>query len=211
DQLIGAVEPVSQRYVAWRALAAWPEWMESDAVEMWGDGVRFGIFRLDRGRAYWYALATAMPGVSSSRPSCDEIESLFRGWTPRVLEVVASTDGPIAQHDVFDRPPAKRLTSGRVVLVGDAAHGMTPDLGQGGAQGLEDAAALARHLDLEDDVVRALAGYERERRRRAAWIQRQSRFAGRLGQLSGLAGRVRNQVARVTPSGAFQAGFTAAF
>lgn len=211
DSLIENVEPVSQRFVAWRAVSTWPEDVGSDAIEMWGDGRRFGLFRLDHDRAYWYALATEDPGESSSRSDLAELERVFAEWHPRVLKVVGNTEGEIARHDVFDRPPSKQWASGRVVLVGDAAHGMTPDLGQGGAQGLEDAVALSRWLDLEDDLDVALAGYVRERMRRAVWIQRQSRYAGQLGQLSGVAGRVRNAVARATPSRLFEAGFTAAF
>jgi 2-polyprenyl-6-methoxyphenol hydroxylase-like FAD-dependent oxidoreductase len=184
--------------------------MESDAVEMWGDGLRFGLFRLDRERAYWYALATRDPVAPLGTSDRDELARLFADWTPRVLKVVNATCGPIARHDVFDRPPSSRWVSGRVALVGDAAHGMTPDLGQGGALGLEDAVALAEHCSGADLEV-ALARYEQERRGRARWIQRQSRFAGRLGQLSGVAGRLRNRAARATPSRLFEAAFTAAF
>ena len=211
DHLVEAVAPVPRRCAAWRAVSEWPDGQESDAVEMWGDGARFGLFRLDRGRAYWYALATLEPGAAPSRSDRGDLERLFVGWAPHVLEVVRGTRGEIARHDVFDRPPSRRWSSGRVVLVGDAAHGMTPDLGQGGAQGLEDAVALARWLDRGDDLGTALAGYERERQRRTAWIQRQSRLAGWVGQLGGVAGRMRNGWARAAPSRAFGMAFTAAF
>ena len=204
--LVEDVAPVSQRCVAWRGVTTWPD-LEGDAVEMWGDGLRFGLFRLDGEAAYWYALATR----DQDDPAApDEPERLFRGWAPFVLETVWRCVGKVAVHHVFDRPRG-RWVSGPVVLVGDAAHGMTPDLGQGGAQGLEDAVALARHLDQASSVEAALDGYRRERSRRAAWLQRQSRIAGRLGQLGGSAGRLRNAVAQVTPSRAFEAGFTAAF
>ena len=62
--------------------------------------------------------------------------------------------------------------AGRAVLVGDAAHAMTPDLGQGGGTALEDAVELAEALDSTPDVSLGLARYERRRRRRTQEIAR---------------------------------------
>jgi 2-polyprenyl-6-methoxyphenol hydroxylase-like FAD-dependent oxidoreductase len=73
----------------------------------------------------------------------------------------------------------------RAALLGDAAHAMTPDLGQGGCQALEDAATLGALLPArlsDDDVRHALAEYTGHRARRAAAIARRSVRAGRLYQ-----------------------------
>jgi 2-polyprenyl-6-methoxyphenol hydroxylase-like FAD-dependent oxidoreductase len=73
----------------------------------------------------------------------------------------------------------------RTVLLGDAAHAMTPDLGQGGCQALEDAATLGALLPArlsDDEVTRALARYTSDRAPRAAGIVRRSVRAGRLYQ-----------------------------
>ena len=68
-------------------------------------------------------------------------------------------------------------------MVGDAAHPMTPNLGQGACQALEDAVVIARTLHAAPDVASAWQMYERTRRSRAAFITRASRRIGAMGQL----------------------------
>ncbi|MEM0963716.1 MAG: FAD-dependent monooxygenase, partial [Bacteroidota bacterium] len=141
-----------------------------------------------------------------------EVADLYRDWHPRVASVIDATDpDEITRHDVYDRPLAQRWVSGRVAVVGDAAHAMTPALGQGGAQALEDAVALARHLVSEQPAGATLLAFERDRKRRASSVAWLSRTSARLGQLGGRMARVRNAVARATPSRLFEAGFTLPF
>ena len=80
---------------------------------------------------------------------------------------------------LVDREPARRYARGRVVLLGDAAHPTTPNLGQGANMAIDDAIALARALRDEADVPRALARYERERLPRTRRIVKQSWDFGR--------------------------------
>ena len=82
---------------------------------------------------------------------------------------------------MYDRAPLPRWSSGRLTLLGDAAHPMLPHLGQGANQALEDAVALATLLGActgPPDVARALAAYEELRRDRTARVQFGSRRAG---------------------------------
>ena len=71
--------------------------------------------------------------------------------------------------------PLPALAVGRVALLGDAAHAMTPDLGQGGCQAFEDAVALANVLAGADDLPAALKRYDALRRPRTTALQRQAR------------------------------------
>jgi 2-polyprenyl-6-methoxyphenol hydroxylase-like FAD-dependent oxidoreductase len=93
-----------------------------------------------------------------------------------------------------------RWTKGRVTLLGDAAHPMTPNMGQGGGQAIEDAVVLAGCLAREGDVPTALAAYEHRRIERAnSFVSRSFQF-GRLTQLESSAGRfVRDALLRLTP------------
>jgi len=88
-----------------------------------------------------------------------------------------------------------------VVLIGDAAHAMTPHLGQGASQAIEDAACLAAYLNTDPTTDAALAHYDRERRPRTQAVVRASHQTGRVGQrLHGrLAVALRNAGIRATP------------
>ncbi|HYJ46192.1 MAG TPA: hypothetical protein VEV81_06225, partial [Pyrinomonadaceae bacterium] len=67
----------------------------------------------------------------------------------------------------------------------DAAHPTTPNMGQGACMAIESAFTLARRLGEAAEVKGALVAYERARMKRTAWITRQSRLAGRVGQFEG--------------------------
>src|SRR6266436_4512336 len=78
---------------------------------------------------------------------------------------------------LYDRDPLQRWTVGRVTLVGDAAHPMLPYMAQGAVQSIEDAAVLAKCLELGDvrDPSAALQRYEQTRKPRASRCQEGSR------------------------------------
>ena len=107
--------------------------------------------------------------------------------------------------DIYDVPPLRSYTKGNVVLVGDAAHAMTPDLGQGGCQALEDAVVLGRELTdcSEPDVAARLAEYDQKRRPRSQMIARQSARIGAVAQwASPVAVALRNTGLRLLPASA---------
>ena len=88
----------------------------------------------------------------------------------------------------------------RITLLGDAAHPMTPDLGQGACQAIEDAVVLARSLAEEGDIEAARRLYEERRADRVAYVVRQSRRLGRIGQLENpLLRRLRDATLRAIP------------
>jgi salicylate hydroxylase len=89
-------------------------------------------------------------------------------------------------------PPLARWTTGRVALLGDAAHPMLPFLAQGAAQAIEDAAALGRALSSMSDIEEGLATYQAMRRARADRVQRESRTQGTIYHLAGPAALARD-------------------
>ena len=87
-------------------------------------------------------------------------------------------------NDLYDLElPLASFAQGRVALLGDAAHAMTPNLGQGACAAIEDAAALVGALGAEADVAKALQAYDAGRRGPTAKLIRRSRQIGNLGQL----------------------------
>jgi 2-polyprenyl-6-methoxyphenol hydroxylase-like FAD-dependent oxidoreductase len=94
----------------------------------------------------------------------------------------ATSEDQILLHGIYDHAPLRRWSRGRIVLLGDAAHLMTPNLGQGAAAALEDACTLARCLAEGGTLAHALAAYENVRRVRTAFIAWQARQIGRIIQ-----------------------------
>jgi 2-polyprenyl-6-methoxyphenol hydroxylase-like FAD-dependent oxidoreductase len=119
-----------------------------------------------------------------------------------VTELIAATPTEtIIRSAAYDRPPAARWGVGRVTLLGDAVHPMTPNLGQGGCMAIEDAAVLARCLAKYADADRALRAYEAHRRTRTARLATYSRRYGAVGQWrSAFATRLRGRLLSSLPA-----------
>ena len=205
-QLLDDGPPLYAGYVAWRGVAELGDEPSPSggALETWGRGERFGLVELRRRRVYWYATKNAPKGEENAGPRSGRKEELlahFGGWHEPIPTIIRATeDSGVHRDGVYHREPAKRWGEGRITLLGDAAHPMTPDLGQGACQAIEDAVVLARSLDEEGDIEAALRLYEERRADRVAYVVRQSRRLGRIGQLENpLLRRLRDATLRAIP------------
>jgi salicylate hydroxylase len=98
-----------------------------------------------------------------------DLVDAYAGWHPEVVELLGALPA-VTRWALHDRAPLDHWYTGRLVLVGDAAHAMLPFGGQGANQAVEDAFALAACLPSKSTVEEALAGYERRRRPRVAQV-----------------------------------------
>ena len=171
-----------------------------------GRGSEFVAFPLLRHRVYWSAV-TRQPRGEKPGPNGHKGDLLdsFSDWAQPIPALVAATpEAAILRNDMYDRPPARRWSGGRVTLVGDAAHPMTPNAGQGACQALEDAVALADSIKRAPNLTEAFGLYEDRRRRRANRLVRMARQATRGTQLdSPLLCALRDGVAGLMPSWLF--------
>ncbi|MFJ6050881.1 FAD-dependent monooxygenase [Streptomyces sp. NPDC092307] len=184
-------------------------------AETWGRGERFGVVPLADGRIYLYATAVVPAG---HRPADVRAELLRRYGTwhdpiPALLERI--DPAAVLQHDLYDlAAPLPRFHHGRLAWLGDAAHAMTPNLGQGGCQAVEDAAVLGHLLAGagRQDVPAALAAYSAARCARTDAIRVRARRAGRVAALTHpLAVAVRDLAVRATPARATNRALAALF
>jgi len=172
--------------------------------EVWGGAARFGYSAVGPEEVYWFAPVVAPPGGRDEGGARRRLDALYAGFPAPVPAIVAATpEEAIGRLDLHELP-AHAWRGGRVALLGDAAHAMTPNLGQGGAQAIEDAFVLAGCVaEAGEDLGAALAAYQA---RREARVRRIARLAGRLGRVAhwqgGLARGLRNLAMRATPAGA---------
>jgi 2-polyprenyl-6-methoxyphenol hydroxylase-like FAD-dependent oxidoreductase len=185
SQLLGVCEPVWRGYTVWRGLARLPGVVpNSSNSETWGRGKRFGILNTGRDRFTWYATANTDPNHSDSPAGRrHEVLGMFADWHEPIPHLIAATDErAILKNGAYDLAPLKRWGRGRVMLLGDAAHPCTPNLGLGGCMALEDAWVLARSFCKEPTPELALRRYESLRRRRTRHVQQRSLIMGGIGQ-----------------------------
>ena len=192
-------------YTAWRGVAS--HTIDPDiAGEVLGPGVEFGHVPLGADRTYWFATERAPEGHVAPQGELSYLQARFASWADPIPAVLAATDpDDVLRNDLYDRDQGRQWSRGPVVVVGDAAHPMRPHLGQGGCQGLEDAALLARFVDGADDLAAAFARFAAFRCRRIRPLVRESKLIGQIVNLrpaflSGLASRatVLMPEARVT-------------
>lgn len=148
-----------------------------EPAETWGRGALFGTVPLADGRVYCYASAAVPPGQAQADPAA-ELERRFGGWHKPIPALIGEVP-PVAvlRNDVYwIAEPLPAYHRGRVALVGDAAHAMTPHLGQGACQAIEDAVGLAAIAGTGAD----LAAYTEARMRRTRMVADNSYRASRL-------------------------------
>ena len=190
-------------YTAWRLVVAPPGGHLAAGGATWGRGERVGVVPLATGGVYLFGVANAPEGERGADGELAELRRRFGGWhDPIPALLAAASEDAVLRSDVHDLPPLPSYATGRVALLGDAAHAMTPDQGQGANQALEDAVTLAALLDTEETVAAALAAYDRERRPRTQAIARRSRRTGMVAQWSSRpATAVSDRTLRLLPSG----------
>jgi 2-polyprenyl-6-methoxyphenol hydroxylase-like FAD-dependent oxidoreductase len=175
---------------------------EDDFYGMYmGEGRHLGVTPMSGNRAYWF-VTDAKPAGSKAGAEGSKAEMLARvaRWPSAVRQIIEATpEERILRNDVYAQKPIDRWCIGRIGLLGDAAHAMTPNMGQGACQALEDAYVLAECLaDAPESPAAALKRYQELRMKRAYRVVRESWWAGKLFNLkSGWACYLRNTLMKL--------------
>jgi salicylate hydroxylase len=179
-------KPVFHGTISYRGLVSrerLPDW-PMDRWQMWaGPSKHFLVFPVRHGEMVNYVgfvpADEEMKESWSAPGNPDVLRAEFEGWDPRIALVLKQVDHCF-RWALYDREPLPTWSKGRLTLLGDAAHPMLPNLGQGANQSIEDGMALATILAEVDNaaVPAALLAYERLRRERVADVQLGARQNG---------------------------------
>jgi 2-polyprenyl-6-methoxyphenol hydroxylase-like FAD-dependent oxidoreductase len=191
-------------YVCWRGIAPagaaapqeHPMWTDT-----WGRGARFGAAPLTGGRVFWYASAGGSEG-SMAQVRLSDLRERFGGWHDPIAALLDASDpATLLRNDIYYLgDPLPGFAVGRVGLLGDAAHAVTPDIGQGACLAVEDAVVLAQSLARHSDPATALRAYDRARRPRTQKLAALSGRSARVQQARHpVAAALRDLAVRLTP------------
>jgi 2-polyprenyl-6-methoxyphenol hydroxylase-like FAD-dependent oxidoreductase len=190
-------------YTCWRAVIDdMPGGFNSEETsESWGSGRRFGVVPINKDRVYWFATLNAKPNDPAMKAYTNkDLSACFKDFHFPIPELLAKTkDEQLIWGDIIDIRPIGQFAFGKVLLLGDAAHATTPNMGQGACMAIEDAATLANGL-VKYEPEEAFQKFQTHRIARTTKIVNQSWQFGKLAQIENpILRTVRNSIFKMTP------------
>jgi len=185
NHFFGAAQPVYMGYRSHRFI------VDNEAgvrcfTEFLGRGQRIGLVPISEKRLYVWTTFNSPRSRPPVLDSAGRFRELFEQFTDhsvrRTLSLIRSPDEIISTE--IEEVRQEQWVRGRAVLLGDAVHAMTPNIGQGAGMAMEDAAVLADELAAPQPVEEALEKYARRRKPRVDTVMRISREVGEDGQQS---------------------------
>jgi 2-polyprenyl-6-methoxyphenol hydroxylase-like FAD-dependent oxidoreductase len=176
-------DPVYRGYNIWRGIVK-TDFDIGYGSETYGIGKRVGIVPIKDGIYGWWATCNE-EYKQDDKPegSKDKLKRLFKGWHYPTSELIENTEH-ILKSSISDRIPKKGWAKGNVILIGDAAHPSTPNLGQGGCMAIEGSYILAKSINKYGLAKKAYERYEELQFPRSKMIVNESLKMGKIGQLS---------------------------
>ncbi|MDV2447121.1 monooxygenase [Elizabethkingia anophelis] len=172
-----------------------PPIYKNELIEGWGQGKRFGFVEISEGNVYWYFLVN-----QNLYQKHNDLNIYLQDAPEFVREMILNTpkDNWFTAN-LQDLKPITQWQKDRVILLGDAAHATTPNMGQGACQAIEDAYVLFRLLE-RYNPEQAFENYPSIRREKAHHVVNTSWKIGKISQLENkLLMRIRNLMLRKTP------------
>ena len=212
EQLVGdKADPLRYHgYTCWRGITVPFEHRDfkfGSLHEIQGRGLRAGMGYVDEERVYWWATADTPEGESDDPATInDDLGARYADF-PDYFRAMLDATPPdqILRNDIHDRRPLKQWGIKAVTLLGDAAHPMAPNLGQGACSAIVDADMLAICLGEAQSLEEGLRKYEELRRPRTTWLQGQSKRFGDVGQWkNSVAVRLREWSTALMPGGSIE-------
>lgn len=191
-------------YTCWRAVINnLPSGLNLDETsETWARGRRFGIVPLANNRVYWFACLNSPPKDSAKKNyTVSDLLSHFDSFHEPVVSILRNTtNDQLIWGDIIDFKPLSRFAFDNIVLMGDAAHATTPNMGQGACMSIEDAVVLSNLVTSHSPMNEAFKKFEALRLVRTEKIVNDSWRLGVIAQLDNpILEWLRNVALRLTP------------
>ena len=186
----------------WRGISdiRLPYEFQNTGIESWGKKIRFGFSQVTENQVYWFAVSNASQnGTDNVNTLQTELKNRFSNFNPLVLNIIENTKAEkIIRNDISDLNRLEQWHKDKIVLVGDAAHATTPNMGQGAGQGMEDAYYLANILAKHNQLDQALNLFESNRREKVDYVVNNSWRFGQMAH-SGFGQIVMKTIMKLTP------------
>lgn len=199
QNLIPNSEPRYAGYWCWRSVVKLERQL-NEGTEVWGKNGRFGISPLNNNRIYWYACINSNLKDGIPEFGVKDLKDRYRDYFPFIQELLElSNDEELISTPIVDIRSISKFHFGRILLIGDAAHATTPNMGQGACMGIEDVAVLQDELN-QNDWNLACGNFEKRRMERTKYIIEKSELAGRIAQSDNpIVNSIRNNLIRILP------------
>lgn len=201
--LIPDSKPKYAGYICWRSVVDNSTLNIKSATESWGSKGRFGIVPINENKLYWYATVNSHQyDVKINHYSLKNLKEHFSDYHSPVGEILdLSSDEKLIKNPICDIKPISQFAFNRILLIGDAAHATTPNLGQGACQAIEDVMVIHQEISSGKTLPDAFKSFERRRIKKAKFIIETSRKLGAIGQIENkLLIALRNMIFKLTPN-----------
>ena len=203
QKLLPNSKPRYAGYTCWRGVIDNTDLNLNEASETWGAAGRMGILPMANNKIYWFACVNAPQNDPTMKAyTIADVQSIFKDYHAPIPEMLAHTkQEQVFWNDIIDLEPISQYAFNNIVLIGDAAHATTPNLGQGACQAIEDAVILADEIKAHDNIVTAFKSFERRRLKRTHYVVNTSWAVGKVAQLqNALLVALRNAAFRLIPA-----------
>lgn len=184
QKLIPGSVPRYAGYTCWRGVLENSDFNITEASEIWGSKGRFGIVPLADNKVYWFACVNSQKNDSVKRLyTTSMLKKHFKDYPSVVTAVLEKTDNTkLIWADICDLKPLKKFAFGNILLIGDAAHATTPNMGQGACQAIEDGVVLGNIVLKEKNLAEAFKQFESKRIKRTTYVVNKSWQIGKAAQ-----------------------------
>lgn len=203
QKLLPKSTPQYAGYICWRGIIKNDDYQSKKSIETWGPHGRFGLTPLVNNQIYWYACKNTPLNSEVYQWDLDQIKQNYNDYSGLIrLTLQKTKQKDLITTPIMDLKPLDNFVYNRVLLIGDAAHATTPNMGQGACMAIEDVCVLIDEIKHHPtNIYLCFENYNRRRLQRTNYIIKTSRLAGKVAQVeNNILAQVRNLIFRQLPT-----------